>query len=58
MKKFLLETLPAITKSRVFFWSLLAVVLLLMVAMFLHAWFGLAPTEGPDHTNPWSETRR
>lgn len=29
----------------------------LMIAYFIYAWTGHAPTTGPDHTNPWSQDR-
>lgn len=37
-------------------WVVLGVIGTLMVIYFIYAWLGYAPTDGPDHTNPWPDS--
>jgi hypothetical protein len=53
VNKFFKETLPAALKSKWYVWGLFFTVLALMIAYFVYAWTGHAPTTGPDQTNPW-----
>jgi hypothetical protein len=52
-----LEKLNDVLKAKWYPWVVLGVIGTLMIAYFIYAWTGHAPTNGPDHTNPWSDDR-
>lgn len=52
-KTFWFVTLPAFLKSKAYIWGLFTIVVVLGLAYFLYAWYGHAPTKGPDQTDPW-----
>lgn len=50
-----MKKLAEVLKTKWFVWTVFGIVFAIMVAIFIHAWLGYAPTTGPDHTNPWSK---
>lgn len=50
-----MKKLSGVLGSKWWPWAVFSVVLVLMVAYFIYAWTGHAPTTGPDHTDPWKQ---